>query len=48
LVTADGTPMFKDASHLNPGFVHDQVRYLDEIFMASGERISKDAGIQSR
>jgi peptidoglycan/LPS O-acetylase OafA/YrhL len=43
LVTTDGLPMFKDASHLNPGFVRDQVRYLDDLFMASGERDARTA-----
>ena len=40
LTTADGLPMYRDSSHLNPAFVRDQVRYLDDIFVAAGARLS--------
>jgi hypothetical protein len=42
LTTADGLPIFRDGSHLNPNFVRDHVRYLDEIFLVPGVRISND------
>ncbi len=29
-VTADGTPMYKDGHHLRPGYVREQVRFLDD------------------
>jgi hypothetical protein len=35
LITADGLPIFRDRSHLNPAFVRGHVRYLDDIFIAS-------------
>jgi hypothetical protein len=42
LTTAEGLPIFRDGSHLNPAFVRDHVRYLDEIFLAPGVRLSND------
>jgi peptidoglycan/LPS O-acetylase OafA/YrhL len=42
LTTADGLPIFRDSSHLNPIFVRDHVRYLDDIFMEPGARVSND------
>lgn len=38
LMTADGLPIFRDRSHLNPAFVRDHVLYLDEIFMPAAAR----------
>ncbi len=38
LMTADGLPIFRDRSHLNPTFVRDHVLYLDEIFMPGAAR----------
>jgi peptidoglycan/LPS O-acetylase OafA/YrhL len=40
LTTADGLPMYRDSSHLSPIYVRDNVRYLDDIFVAAGVRIS--------
>ncbi len=40
LTTADGLPMYRDSSHLSPLYVRDHVRYLDDIFMAAGVRVS--------
>jgi peptidoglycan/LPS O-acetylase OafA/YrhL len=31
VLTSDGQPIFKDASHLNPEFVRANVRYLDDL-----------------
>lgn len=42
LMTADGLPIYRDSSHLNPNFVRDHVRYLDDIFVAAGVRVSND------
>lgn len=33
VVAADGTPIYRDRSHLNPLYVLNNVRYLDDIFM---------------
>jgi len=43
LTTADGLPIFRDGNHLNPNFVRDHVRYLDDIFMEAGVRASNDS-----
>jgi peptidoglycan/LPS O-acetylase OafA/YrhL len=48
LTTADGLPIFRDAAHLNPLFVRDYVRYLDDIFIATGTRVSNDAHQEMR
>jgi peptidoglycan/LPS O-acetylase OafA/YrhL len=37
LTMPDGLPMYRDSSHLNPAFVRDHVRYLDDIFEAYGK-----------
>jgi peptidoglycan/LPS O-acetylase OafA/YrhL len=39
LITSDGLPMYRDSSHLNPSFVRDHVRYLDDIFAADGAAV---------
>jgi hypothetical protein len=44
LTTADGLPIFRDSNHLNPNFVRDHVRYLDDIFVEAGVRASNDRG----
>jgi hypothetical protein len=33
LIAPDGTPVYRDRAHLNPNFVRNDVRYLDQIFM---------------
>jgi hypothetical protein len=33
LLTEHGLPIYKDDAHLNPLFVRDNVRYLDDIFV---------------
>jgi len=33
VLTDDGVPVYQDAAHLNPVYVRDRIRYLDEVFL---------------
>ena len=40
--TTKGEPVYQDAGHLNPGYVREQVRYLDPIFVPNELEITRE------
>jgi len=43
LTTGNGLPVYKDDAHLNPLFVRDDVRYLDDIFMLDRQDVTAES-----
>jgi peptidoglycan/LPS O-acetylase OafA/YrhL len=45
LLTARGAPIHKDASHLNPAYVRESVRYLDAVVRAQPLALGRPHGV---